>query len=81
MSNETAILQSESACSGHVQEGLTFSESAPAAALPDGLDLLETDAGLTLAGDGMTLRADFSEMIPASSKVAFSRSFWCAPPR
>lgn len=64
MSNETAILQSESACSGHVQEGLTFSESAPAAALPDGLDLLETDAGLTLAGDGMTLRADFSEMIP-----------------
>lgn len=64
MSNETAILQSESACSGHVQEGLTFSESAPAAALPDGLDLLETDAGLTLAGDGMTLRADFTDMIP-----------------
>lgn len=41
-------------------------QSAPVAypALPDGLELLETDEGLTLAGDGMTLRADFCEMIP-----------------
>lgn len=32
--------------------------------LPDGLELLETEEGLTLAGDGMTLRADFTAMIP-----------------
>ena len=32
--------------------------------LPDGLELLETEEGLTLAGDGMTLRADFTVMIP-----------------
>jgi 16S rRNA (guanine1516-N2)-methyltransferase len=32
--------------------------------LPDGLELLETEEGLTLAGDGMTLRADFTDMIP-----------------
>lgn len=32
--------------------------------LPDGLELLEAEEGLTLAGDGMTLRADFTDMIP-----------------
>ena len=33
-------------------------------ALPDGLELCETEDGLTLAGDGMTLRADFVDMLP-----------------
>lgn len=41
--------------------------------LPEGLELHQTQAGLTLAGDGMTLTPDFADMLPRVRAGALAR--------
>lgn len=41
--------------------------------LPEGLELQQTQAGLTLAGDGMTLTPDFADMLPRVRAGALAR--------